>query len=46
MLPHTVLYLGASEMAKHLVKVWKELLVAVQQMSAIEISLKKATNLD
>lgn len=46
MLPHTVLYLDASEMAKRLVKVWKELLVAVQQMSAMEISLKKATNLD
>lgn len=46
MLPHTVLYLGASEMAKHLVKVWRELMVVVQQMSAMEISLKKATNLD
>jgi len=46
MLPHTVLYLDASEMAKHLVKVWRELLVVVQQMSAMEIPLKKATNLD
>lgn len=46
MLPHTVLYLDASEIAKHSVKAWKELLVAVQQMSAMEISLKKATNLD
>lgn len=33
-------------MAKHLVKVWKELLAAVEQMSAMEIPLKKATNLN
>lgn len=46
MLPRTVLYLDASKMAKHLVKVWRELPVAVEQMSAMEISHKKATNLD
>lgn len=46
MLPYTVLYLDASEMAKHLAKVWRELPVLVQQMSAMEIPLKKATNLD
>lgn len=33
-------------MAKHLVKLWRELPVAVQPMSAVELSLKKATNLD
>lgn len=33
-------------MAKHLVKAWRKLLVAVEQMSAMELPLKKATNLD
>lgn len=46
MLPRTVLYLDALEMAKHLVKVWRELPIAVEQMSAMEIPRKKATNLD
>lgn len=46
MLPRTVLYLDASEMAKQLVKVWRKLPVAVEQMSAMETPLKKATNLD